>query len=80
MEQHAAMTWAQRLKRVFNIDITTCEECGGAVKVIPKAFAAAKAFAALMGWAPLTGQALASIEDPAVIKQILAHLRIGSPF
>jgi hypothetical protein len=27
-----------------------------------------------MGWAPLTGQALASIEDPAVIKQILAHL------
>jgi hypothetical protein len=35
---------------VFNIDITTCEECGGAVKVI------------------------ASIEDPAMIKQILAHL------
>ena len=28
------MTWAQRLKRVFNIDITTCEECGGIVKVI----------------------------------------------
>ena len=28
------MTWAQRLKRVFNIDIETCRECGGAVKVI----------------------------------------------
>ena len=68
------MTWAQRLKRVFNIDISTCDACGGAVKVIPKAFAA------------LTGQALASIENPAVIptalaalagqalKQILAHL------
>ena len=28
------MTWAQRLKRVFNIDIATCRECGGAVKVI----------------------------------------------
>jgi len=28
------MTWAQRLKRVFNIDIETCPECGGAVKVI----------------------------------------------
>jgi hypothetical protein len=28
------MTWAQRLKRVFNIDIKTCRECGGAVKVI----------------------------------------------
>ena len=28
------MTWAQRLKRVFNIDIETCRECGGAVRVI----------------------------------------------
>ena len=44
------MTWAQRLKRVFKIDIETCEPCGGAVQVI------------------------ASIEDPAVIKQILDHL------
>ena len=34
VERHAAMTWAQRLKRVFNIDIETCVECGGAVKVI----------------------------------------------
>jgi hypothetical protein len=31
---HAAMTWAQRLKRVFKIDITTCEEFGGTVKVV----------------------------------------------
>ena len=30
----AAMTWAQRLKRVFDIDIETCRECGGSVKVI----------------------------------------------
>ncbi len=28
------MTWAQRLKRVFNIDIATCQDCGGAMKVI----------------------------------------------
>ena len=28
------MTRAQRLKRVFNIDIDTCRECGGAMKVI----------------------------------------------
>ncbi len=28
------MTWSQRLQRVFNIDIETCSECGGAVKVI----------------------------------------------
>ena len=33
-ERRAVMTWAQRLKRVFNIDIETCSECGGAVKVI----------------------------------------------
>jgi hypothetical protein len=28
------MTWARRLKRVFNIDIETCRACGGALKVI----------------------------------------------
>ena len=33
-ERRASMTWAQRLKRVFNIDVETCRECGGAVKVI----------------------------------------------
>jgi hypothetical protein len=49
-EKRASMTWAQRLKRVFNIDIETCDECGGDVRVI------------------------ASIEDPAVIRAILAHL------
>ena len=49
-ERRASMTWAQRLKRVFHIDIETCSECGGVVKII------------------------ASIEDPAVIRKILAHL------
>ncbi len=49
-EQVRGRLWAQRLKRVFNIDIETCSECGGAVKII------------------------ASIEDPAVIRKILAHL------
>ena len=28
------MTWAQRLKRVFDIDIETCNECGGDVRII----------------------------------------------
>ena len=28
------MTWAMRLKRVFNIDITICRFCQGTVKVI----------------------------------------------
>ncbi len=47
--RHVSMSWAQRLKRIFGIDIKTCHACGGAVKVI------------------------ACIEDPAVIKPILAH-------
>lgn len=29
-----AMTWAQRLKRVFAIDIETCRQCGGKVRGI----------------------------------------------
>ena len=28
------MTWAQRLKRVFNIDVSICQKCGGEAKVI----------------------------------------------
>jgi hypothetical protein len=52
--RHVSMTWVQRLKRVFNIDIATCEHCSGAVRVI------------------------ASIEDPAVIKQLLEHLTRGA--
>ncbi len=28
------MTWAQRLKRVFRIDLETCSTCGGAVRII----------------------------------------------
>ena len=28
------MNWAQRLKRVFDIDVEICDQCGGAVKVI----------------------------------------------
>jgi hypothetical protein len=49
-EKRASMTWAKRLKRVFNIDVETCDKCGGDVRII------------------------ASIEDPAVIQRILAHL------
>jgi hypothetical protein len=45
-----AITWAQRLKRVFGIDVETCTACGGAMRIV------------------------ACIEDPAVIKAILAHL------
>jgi hypothetical protein len=45
-----SLTWAQRLKRVFAIDIEICRRCGGKLRVI------------------------ASIEDPEVIRRILAHL------
>jgi hypothetical protein len=44
------MRWAQRLKRVFGIDVETCAGCGGTMRII------------------------ACIEDPVVIKAILAHL------
>ena len=33
-EKRASMTWAKRLKRVFNIDIEICEKCGGDVRNI----------------------------------------------
>jgi hypothetical protein len=49
-ERRASMTWSQRLKGVFDIDIETCQACGGPVRII------------------------ACIEDPVVIKKILAHL------
>ena len=28
------MTWAQRLKRVFSVDIAVCGRCGGSVRII----------------------------------------------
>jgi 23S rRNA U2552 (ribose-2'-O)-methylase RlmE/FtsJ len=28
------MTWAQRLKRVFGIDIESCVACGGVMRII----------------------------------------------
>ncbi len=33
-ERRAAMTWAQRLKRVLGIDVETCPTCRGAVRII----------------------------------------------
>jgi hypothetical protein len=31
---HQSMMWVERLKPVFNIDITICSRCGGAVSII----------------------------------------------
>ena len=33
-EKRVSITWAKRLKRVFNIDIETCDKCGGDVRII----------------------------------------------
>jgi len=34
-QKHQSMTWAQRLKRVFNINIETCEQCGSVAQDPP---------------------------------------------
>ena len=34
IERRRAMTWAQRLKRVFNIDVSTCGHCGGTLRIV----------------------------------------------
>ncbi|MBW9259757.1 MAG: hypothetical protein K1566_15515 [Candidatus Thiodiazotropha sp. (ex. Lucinisca nassula)] len=28
-QRHKAMIWAQRLKHMFNMDVSICQECGG---------------------------------------------------
>ena len=33
-ERLKSLTWAERLKRVFKIDVSVCSRCGGAVKII----------------------------------------------
>ena len=33
-DRQRAMSWAQRLKCVFAIDIETCRQCGGRMRVI----------------------------------------------
>jgi hypothetical protein len=33
-EKRASMTWAKRLKRVFNIEVETCDKCGADVRII----------------------------------------------
>ncbi|MDP2326257.1 MAG: IS91 family transposase, partial [Gammaproteobacteria bacterium] len=32
-ERHRAMRWAQRLKRLFKLDLESCEACGDQVRV-----------------------------------------------
>ena len=32
--RHVAINWAKRLKRVFGIEIDTCQRCGGPLRII----------------------------------------------
>ena len=66
------MTWATRLKRVFEIEIETCSACGGDVKIAVPAHPCAHGISASM-------HVIASIEDPAVIQKMLAHLDDYTP-
>ena len=34
VQKHVAMTWMQRLKRVFRVDVETCARCGGRLQII----------------------------------------------
>ena len=52
------MSWARLLKRVFDIDIEHCPNCGDALKII--------------AWPEPRRRA--AIEDPPVIVKILTHL------
>ena len=62
------MTWAQRLKPVFRIDIETCAHCGGAAKVAALAHPRARGIRASM-------HIIACIDDGA--GQCYAHYQLG---
>jgi hypothetical protein len=64
----APLSWMQRLNRVFAIDIETCPECGGMLRVAAPAHPCARGISASM-------HVIASIEGSGLIPNILAHLR-----
>jgi hypothetical protein len=68
IERHAAMTWARRLKRVFDIDVETCARCGKAVRVAATAHPCARGISASL-------HVIASIKEPALSERILEHVR-----
>jgi hypothetical protein len=72
MERRTLMTWAQRLKWVFGIEIKTCPACGGAVRII-----------ACIEDAEVTEKILTSLDAEAAVpgedlnKTIPAHVTPG---
>ena len=69
----AAMSWMQRLKRLFAIDIETCPVCGGQLRSIACVEEPARATASCLRLMPYgqTAQAL----SPALIAKIRGHIR-----
>ena len=68
IERHVAMSWAQRLKRVFGIDVESCVRCGKSVRVAAPAHPCARGLSASL-------HVIASIEEPVLIERILEHVR-----
>jgi len=67
----APLTWAQRLKRVFEIDISVCTLCGGQLRVNRRLIAKQSA----MQFATR----IADITDPDLIRKILDHVNSRAP-
>jgi hypothetical protein len=73
-QKHQSMTWTQRLKWVFGIDIKTCEQYGGAVKVIASIDKSAEKPICTEHAARRVRHRDVSNEHPLVIQKILSHL------
>jgi hypothetical protein len=63
--RRSAMTWAQRLKRVFRLDVETCQACGGAMRII-----------ASIEDPVVTGKILVHVEEA---EQVREGLRLPGP-
>jgi catechol 2,3-dioxygenase-like lactoylglutathione lyase family enzyme len=54
-ERHRATRWGQRLKRVFKLDLESCEGCGGQVRVAFEVDDLARARGRLLAAGPAAG-------------------------
>jgi hypothetical protein len=64
------MSWAQRLKRVFGIDVESCARCGKSVRVAAPSHPCARGITASL-------HVIASIEEPGVCDQGSAGSRVA---
>jgi len=76
VQKHQSMTWAQRLKRVLGIEIETCEQCGGAVKIMASIDKSAGKPICTANAARMVRHTDVSNKHPLVIQKILTHLNI----